>query len=107
MLIGGWFGAGPFRWAGPESYRENGAARFAGDGGFDLLFSDVILPDGTGLELARRLTERQPDLRVLVTTGYAGEAVQASRDAGTFYPCLRKPYSISTLLLAIQEAVAH
>lgn len=78
-----------------------------GDGGFDLLFSDVILPDGTGLELARRLTERQPDLRVLVTTGYAGEAVQASRDAGTFYPCLRKPYSISTLLLAIQEAVAH
>ncbi len=78
-----------------------------GDGGFDLLFSDVILPDGTGPELARRLTERQPDLRVLVTTGYAGEAVQASRDAGTSYPCLRKPCSISTLLLAIQEAVAH
>jgi PAS domain S-box-containing protein len=78
-----------------------------GGGGFDLLLSDVVLPDGTGPELARRLTERQPDLHVLVTTGYAGEAVQAGRDAGTSYPCLRKPYSISTLLLAIREAVTH
>ena len=78
-----------------------------GDGGFDLLFSDVVLPDGTGPELARRLTERQPDLHVLVTTGYAGDALRAGDDADASYPCLRKPYSISTLLLAIQEAVQH
>ncbi|MFH1690018.1 MAG: PAS domain S-box protein [Candidatus Eisenbacteria bacterium] len=76
------------------------------NGDFHLLFSDVMLPDGTGPELACRLMERKPELRVLLTTGYAGESLRTNGDECPDFVCLRKPYSISTLLLALQDAVA-
>jgi signal transduction histidine kinase len=43
-------------------------------GPYDLLFSDVVMPGGmTGIQLARKATERYPRMRVLLTSGYVGE----------------------------------
>jgi len=75
-------------------------------GDFHLLFSDVMLPDGTGPELACRLTRSDPDLRVLLTTGYAGESLRTNSEECPDFACLRKPYSVTTLLSAIRSAIA-
>ncbi|MEY2935715.1 MAG: hypothetical protein RL033_6464 [Pseudomonadota bacterium] len=39
---------------------------------FELLITDVMIPQGSGHALARGLVERQPSLRVLFVSGYSG-----------------------------------
>jgi PAS domain S-box-containing protein len=60
---------------------------------FDIMLSDVVMPGGmTGIELARRCERDHPDMRVVLTSGYAGEDVDAAL-ADAPWPFLRKPYS--------------
>jgi two-component system cell cycle sensor histidine kinase/response regulator CckA len=61
---------------------------------FDLLFTDIGLPDGmTGDVLALKARERQPDIKVLYTTGYAKATQTGAGDEHTdLKPMLRKPY---------------
>ena len=56
----------------------------------DLVFSDIVMP-GTvdGLELARKVNERNPSVRVLLTTGYAAK-LAGERTAD--WPVIAKPY---------------
>jgi signal transduction histidine kinase len=57
---------------------------------FDLLFTDVVMPDGmSGYALAEAAQRLQPHLRLLFTSGYAGEAGYADHGAR---PTLHKPY---------------
>ena len=60
---------------------------------FDLMLSDIVMPGGmTGIELARECSNKWPDMRIVLTSGYAGEDVdEALSDAP--WPFLRKPYS--------------
>jgi PAS domain S-box-containing protein len=60
---------------------------------FDMMLSDVVMPGGmTGIELARICGRDYPDMRVVLTSGYAGEDVDAAL-ADAPWPFLRKPYS--------------
>ena len=60
---------------------------------FDLMLSDVVMPGGmTGIELAKICARTWPDMRIVLTSGYAGDDVdEALADAP--WPFLRKPYS--------------
>lgn len=70
---------------------------------FDVMLSDVVMPGGmTGIELARECARRWPDMRIVLTSGYAGEDVdEALSDAP--WPFLRKPYSSEELARALGE----
>ena len=46
---------------------------------FDLLLADVVMPGLDGIELARKVAERQPGIRVMFITGFAAVAVQDDR----------------------------
>ncbi|MGV9009477.1 PAS domain S-box protein [Brevundimonas sp.] len=60
---------------------------------FDVMLSDVVMPGGmTGIELARVVATDHPDMRIVLTSGYAGDDVDAALK-GTMWPFLRKPYS--------------
>lgn len=62
-------------------------------GGFDAMLSDVVMPGGmSGIELAGLVGRHYPTLRVALTSGYAGDDVDAAL-ADAPWPFLRKPYS--------------
>lgn len=71
-------------------------------GAFDLVFSDVVMPELTGLQLARAIEEERPDLPVLLATGYSQEL--ASEPAPRF-KVVAKPYDATTLAGAIGLAL--
>jgi PAS domain S-box-containing protein len=62
-----------------------------------LLFTDVVMPEFSGRELADRARERIPNLKVLYTTGYTRNAIvhNGILDAGT--NLLTKPFSVEEL----------
>lgn len=64
----------------------------------DLVFSDVLLPDGNGLDLVQELAARKPGLKVVMTSGFTGDDERLQRIRQLGYPFLPKPYNLHTLL---------
>ena len=73
-------------------------------GRIHLLITDVVMPKTSGVELARRLRESRPDLPVLLTSGYSGEALQRSAEA-VEAEILRKPFTPATLLERVASMI--
>jgi PAS domain S-box-containing protein len=64
---------------------------------FDILISDIVMPGGiSGVDVATAAREGDPDLAILLTTGYAGERV-AGAPADLPWPILRKPFRTEDL----------
>lgn len=71
-----------------------------------LLLTDMVMPEGmTGLELADRLQRSHPGLRVIISSGYSAEIVQAGvpNRPGVVY--LPKPYDTTTLAKAVRACL--
>lgn len=72
----------------------------------DLLFTDIVLPGGmNGRELAEILLGRQPDLRVLYTSGYTQNAVIRNGQLEEGVELLTKPYSYAELSRRIRAVM--
>ena len=71
---------------------------------FDLVISDVIMPEMTGPELIRIIKARKPQVAVLFVTGYVGEG--ESEDL-IGYELLRKPFTVGALASAVAAALAR
>jgi two-component system, cell cycle sensor histidine kinase and response regulator CckA len=70
----------------------------------DLILTDVVMPDMGGLELAGRLRERRPDLKVLYMSGYAeGDKLQPKMNSEHSF--LQKPFSAESLTLKVREVL--
>jgi two-component system cell cycle sensor histidine kinase/response regulator CckA len=74
----------------------------AHDGRIDLLFSDVVMPGLRGPGLAAALLRTRPDMRVLLTSGYA-EDVVGRRGIASPGGFLAKPYTPSMLAAAVAD----
>ncbi len=74
-------------------------------GSIDLVLSDVILPDGTGLELVEEFLRVSPELKVLLSSGYTDEKSQWPIIQERKYDFIQKPYSVSELLAAVEKAL--
>jgi CheY-like chemotaxis protein len=62
------------------------------DGAIDLLFTDMIMPNGmSGLELIRAARELRPDVKALLTSGYSEQFIK-SVDVVPDVQLLSKPY---------------
>lgn len=84
---------------------EHAEAAAGGGRPLDLLFTDVVLPGRTGLELAAALLAQQPQLPVLITTGQWDPTVRhAVESAG--HHVLRKPYTATQVVEAAERVRA-
>ncbi len=72
-----------------------------GQGGFDLILSDVLMPELTGPEMVAQLKQRWPELSVLFVTGYAGDAGEIASFGD--HDVLRKPFTLTALDQAIRR----
>jgi two-component system, cell cycle sensor histidine kinase and response regulator CckA len=72
-------------------------------GRIDLLITDMVMPRMTGQELAARLKEQRPQLRMLYMSGYSEGAAAETLQADPRVRLLAKPFSRSALLRAVHE----
>jgi CheY-like chemotaxis protein len=70
---------------------------------FHLVFTDVVLPNKSGLQLIDHLLSRKPELPVLLSSGYTDQKSQWSIIQKRKYRFLQKPYTIPDLLKIIRE----
>jgi PAS domain S-box-containing protein len=70
---------------------------------FDLLFSDIAMPSGmSGVELAREMRRRDEGVKILLTSGNAGDGLERHQAAGEF-PIIDKPFRLSELVRRLQS----
>ncbi len=72
---------------------------------FDIILTDLNLPDINGIEMVRRCKEFAPDTEIIMITGYGSteKAVEATK-AGAFY-YVEKPVEFEELLVLIEKAI--
>lgn len=87
-----------------QSY-DNGASAYERlrEEPFSLLLTDIVMPEMDGIELARRATELDPDLKVMFITGFAAVALNPESDAPKNATVLSKPFHLRDLVNEVEK----
>ncbi|MFW2829166.1 response regulator [Sphingomonas sp. ID0503] len=70
--------------------------------GFDIMFSDIVMPGMNGLELAAKVRAERPALPILLATAHS----EAAAEGGSVFPILAKPYRRDALATMMGSALA-
>ena len=70
---------------------------------FELLLTDIVMPEMDGIELARRATELDPDIKVMFITGFAAVALNPDSQAPKDAKILSKPFHLRDLVSEVQK----
>lgn len=84
---------------------ETGVARLQEDPEYDLLLTDLVLPDMTGIDVVHRARRLWPDLSIIIVTGQGtlATAIQAIQEGA--YDYIRKPFQSNELLERVRKAI--
>ena len=74
-------------------------------GTIDLLLTDVVMPQMSGPELAKRLVRDRPSMRVLCMSGYTDDDVARRGLLGTTIAFLHKPITLESLTRKVREVL--
>ena len=69
---------------------------------FSLLLTDIVMPEMDGIELARRATELDPDLKVMFITGFAAVSLRAEENVPQA-KLLSKPFHLKDLVREVDN----
>ena len=70
---------------------------------FELIFSDVILPDGNGIDFAEKIINKNPAIKILLSSGYTEEKSRPDAIAQKQFHFLQKPYPLNTMLEIVHQ----
>ncbi len=73
---------------------------------FDLLLTDIVMPEMDGIELARRAAELDPNLKIMFITGFAAVALHPDSKAPKDAKVLSKPFHLRDLVAEVDRMMA-
>jgi two-component system, cell cycle response regulator CpdR len=73
---------------------------------FELLLTDIVMPEMDGIELARRARELDPDIKIMFITGFAAVALNSDAAAPRNAKVLSKPVHLRELVNEVQKMLA-
>jgi two-component system, cell cycle response regulator CpdR len=73
---------------------------------FDLLLTDIVMPEMDGIELARRAAELDPSLKIMFITGFAAVALHPDSKAPKDAKVLSKPFHLRDLVAEVDRMMA-
>ena len=73
---------------------------------FDLLLTDIVMPEMDGIELARRAAELDPSLKIMFITGFAAVALNPDSKAPKEAKVLSKPFHLRDLVDEVNRLMA-
>ena len=73
---------------------------------FDLLLTDIVMPEMDGIELARRASKADPEMRIMFITGFAAVALNPHNHVPNGAKVLSKPFHLRDLVTEIDKVLA-
>jgi two-component system, cell cycle response regulator CpdR len=73
---------------------------------YDLLLTDIVMPEMDGIELARRAAEIDPKLKIMFITGFAAVALNPDSKAPKEAKVLSKPFHLRDLVDEVNRLMA-
>lgn len=74
-------------------------------GAFDLLLSDIVMPELDGIALALKVSKDWPDLPILLMTGYAAERQRAHNLDALIHDVISKPFTLQQICEAAEKVL--
>lgn len=90
---------------GAASYQEGLNIYNREDRNFQLIVSDIVLPDRSGIELTEYILSVDPTIKILLTSGYADQRSHWTEVVKKGIPFLQKPYTLGDLLKQVKEVL--
>ncbi|MDG5750976.1 response regulator [Qipengyuania sp. XHP0211] len=75
-------------------------------GDYDLLLSDIVMPEMDGIELAQHCNETSPKTKVMFITGFAAVTLKASREQPQA-KVLSKPFHLRDLVMEVERVLGE
>jgi CheY-like chemotaxis protein len=76
-------------------------------GRYDLLVTDIVMPQMDGITLALKVAKDWPDTGILLMTGYAAERQRAHNLEALIHKVIAKPFSLAEFLRFVDDALAR
>lgn len=74
---------------------------------FQVLVTDIVMPNVDGIALALKAVRLFPDLRVVMISGYAQERMRAHNLDALVHRVIAKPFSLEQIQTAVRDALAQ
>lgn len=75
------------------------------EGPFDLMVTDMVMPGMSGTELAALMKQKQPDIKIIIASGYSEEMARKELSGDDDFVFLAKPYSLGDLTQKVFEVL--
>ena len=73
---------------------------------YDVLVTDIVMPNVDGIALAMKAIRLFPDLRVVMISGYAQERMRAHNLEALVHKIIAKPFSLEEICEAVKNALS-
>jgi two-component system cell cycle response regulator CpdR len=78
----------------------------AAQGGYDLVVSDIRMPEMDGIEMAKAAASLFPTMKILLMTGYADQRERAEELNGVIVDVVQKPFTLAEIRARVDQALA-